>query len=120
MFGATREVGFAYPLTAPEFTAWFNAIRIAQSVVFCVVFCIVLFVLLFFFLRPLYCLSFDLQLLITPLVSSTCFPLYYLSFNYHCGFMSKLFLMASFLFNAANSTITDNCWLQNKPRIHFT
>jgi hypothetical protein len=120
VFGATREVGFAYPLTAPEFTAWFNAIRIAQSVVFCVVFCIVLFVLLFFFLRPLYCLSFDLQLLITPLVSSTCFPLYYLSFNYHCGFMSKLFLMASFLFNAANSTITDNCWLQNKPRIHFT
>ena len=74
----------------------FSKIRVPQSLVFCVVFCrslfillsiffwpIVLFVLLFMdfdypfgisklFLSfwPLYCLSFDLRILITPLVSS--------------------------------------------------
>jgi hypothetical protein len=31
---------------------------------------------------PLYCLSFDLQLLITPLISSNILPLYYLSLLY--------------------------------------
>ena len=42
--------------------------RSVRSLLFCVVFCRFLFVLLCFIL-PLYCLSFDLRLLITPLVS---------------------------------------------------
>jgi hypothetical protein len=81
-------------------------VRAAQSLVFCVVFCRSLFVLLFFFFCPLHCLSFDLRLLITPLVSSDYpfgifwLPLWYrlitplvssdypfgiLSFDYHFG-----------------------------------
>jgi hypothetical protein len=40
----------------------FSVIRVARYLVFCVVFCISLFV---FFIWPLYCLSFDLELLIT-------------------------------------------------------
>ena len=46
-----------------------SGVRVARSVVFCVVFCRSLFVLLSFFFWPLCCLSFDLQILITPLVS---------------------------------------------------
>jgi len=44
--------------------------RVDQSLVFCVVFCRSLFVLLSFFIWSLRCLSFDLRLLITHLVSS--------------------------------------------------
>ena len=53
----------------------FTGVRVARSLVFCVMFCGSLFVVLSFFLWPLCCLSFDLQLLITPLVSSNFWPL---------------------------------------------
>jgi hypothetical protein len=53
------------------FTPGFSAIRVARSLVFCVMFCRSLFLFLVFFFSSLYCLSFfDLQLLITPLISS--------------------------------------------------
>ena len=49
----------------------FSGVCVPPSLVCCVVFCRSLFVILFFFVWPLYFLSFfDLQLLITPLVSS--------------------------------------------------
>jgi hypothetical protein len=58
--GATSEAG------TPEFTMVFGRVGVDQSVVFCIlVFCRSLFVLLSFFSLPLYCLSYDLQLLIT-------------------------------------------------------
>ena len=44
-----------------------SGVRVAQSLVFCVVFCRSSFIPL---LWLLYCMSFNLQLLITPLVSS--------------------------------------------------
>jgi len=44
-------------------------VSITRSLVFCVVVCTPLFVLLYFFFCPLYCLFFDLRLLITPLIS---------------------------------------------------
>ena len=47
-----------------------SGVRVTQSSVFCVVFCGQLFGVLYFFFWPLYCLSFDLQKLIIPLVSS--------------------------------------------------
>jgi hypothetical protein len=55
--------------TLPEHLSsptYFSRVRVARSLA---VICKSLFVLLSFFFRPLYCLSFDLQLLITPLVS---------------------------------------------------
>jgi hypothetical protein len=45
----------------------FCGVRVAQSYVFCVMFIRSLFVL-FFFCRPLYCVRFELWLLVTPLV----------------------------------------------------
>ena len=48
----------------------FSGIRVARSIVFCVVLYRLLFVLFSLVIWPLYCLSFDLQLLINPLVSS--------------------------------------------------
>jgi hypothetical protein len=48
----------------------FNLVRVALALVFCVVFCRSLLFLLSIFLSPLYCLSFDLWLLPTPLLSS--------------------------------------------------
>ena len=48
----------------------FSGVHIARSLVLCVVFCKSLFVLLSFFCWPLCCLSFELWLLTTPLVSS--------------------------------------------------
>ena len=58
-------------LTHPEHLSSppvFSEIRVAQSLDFCVVFCRSLFV---FFVWPLYFMSFfNLQLLVTPLVSS--------------------------------------------------
>ena len=47
----------------------FSGFRFAQTLVFCVSFSGSLFILLFFFYWSLYCLSFDLCLQITPLVS---------------------------------------------------
>ena len=54
----TCEVGTANPPGAPEFTAVFNGVRVARSLIFCVMFCRLLFVLLFFFFCSLCCLSF--------------------------------------------------------------
>jgi len=48
-------------------------VRVAQSFIFYVVFCRSMFVLLFTFWWPLYCLSFNLPLLITLLVSLNLF-----------------------------------------------
>ena len=45
-------------------------VRDTRSLVLCVMFCRSLFVLLSFFFRLLCCLSFDLRILISPLVSS--------------------------------------------------
>jgi len=53
-----------------RFPPVYSGIRGARSLISCVVFCRSLFILLFFFIWSLYCMSFDLQLLITPLVSS--------------------------------------------------
>ena len=47
----------------------FSGIRVTRSLLFCVVFCWWLIVLLKFFFWPLRCLSFDLRILITHLVS---------------------------------------------------
>jgi hypothetical protein len=51
-------------------------VHVTRSLVFCVMFCRSLFVHLSFFFWPLCCLSFDLQILITPLVSSNSTYLY--------------------------------------------
>jgi hypothetical protein len=51
----------------------FSGVLVAPSLVFCVMLSTPLFVLLCFFFWPLCCLSFDLRILITPLI-----------FFYHC------------------------------------
>jgi hypothetical protein len=48
----------------------FSWVHVTRSLVLYVMFCRSLFVLLYFFFWPLCCLSFDLQILITPLVST--------------------------------------------------
>jgi hypothetical protein len=48
----------------------FSGVHITRSLVFCVVFCRSWFVLLSFFFCPLCCLSSDLRILMTPLISS--------------------------------------------------
>jgi len=53
----------------PEFATGFWEVRVAESFVFFVMFCISLFVPLSLFLW--HCMSFDLRLLIAPLMSST-------------------------------------------------
>ena len=62
-------------LTLPEHLSSppiFSGVRVARFLIFCVVFCKPLFVLiLFFFLWPLHCLSFDLRLLISPVIGIT-------------------------------------------------
>jgi hypothetical protein len=62
--GATHGTGTA-------FTPAFSGVRVARHLVFSVMFCRWLFVLLSFFVSLLYCLSSDLPLLITHLVSSS-------------------------------------------------
>jgi hypothetical protein len=63
--GVTGGAGTANP----DFTPVLMGVRVARSLVFRVLFCRSLLVLLFFFFCPLYCLSFDLGILITLLVS---------------------------------------------------
>ena len=63
---ATCGAGTAYPSGARDFTPIFSVFR----VVFCVVFRNWFFVYLSLFCWPLHCLSFDLRLLISSLVSS--------------------------------------------------
>ena len=67
--GATHWAGTAYPSAHPS-SPIFSGVRFAQSLVFCVMLCRSLFILLSFFVFSLYCMSFDLRLLITLLVSS--------------------------------------------------
>ena len=69
MPGATCGVETAYPSGAHKFTLGFSGVRVVRSLIFYVVF----FSFLVFFFWPLHCLSFfDLELMITPLVSSNC------------------------------------------------
>jgi hypothetical protein len=51
----------------------FSGVLVTRSLVLCVMFCRSLCVPLSFFFRPLYCLSFYLRILITPLASSNSF-----------------------------------------------
>ena len=55
---------------AHEFTLDFSGFLFARFLDFCVVLCRSLFALLLFLFQPLFCLSFDLRLCITTLVSS--------------------------------------------------
>ena len=89
--GATCGVITDHSSEAPEFTPGFSGVRVAQSFLFCVMFCRSLFVPLYFFFWPLYCLSFDLRLLLTPLASSN-FSLYntYLYLNSYMKVISLL------------------------------
>jgi hypothetical protein len=48
-------------------------VHVDRTLVFCVMFCRSLFVILCFFFWPLFCMSFDLRLLIMPLISSNLF-----------------------------------------------
>ena len=72
--GATSGAGTAYPSWTPGFIPSFRGIRVTRSLVLCVMFYRSLFVHLPFLFWPLYCLSLDLRILITPLVSSTFLP----------------------------------------------
>jgi hypothetical protein len=79
----------------------FGSAPIAQSLVFCVVFCRSLFVLLSIFLCSLCCLSFDLRLLINPLV--------YLAFPCHsfvhcvaCPLMDKRMTRKGWIYQRVN------------------
>jgi hypothetical protein len=69
--GATSGAGTAYPYGKPAFTRGFSGVCVTRSLGLIVMFCRLLFVLLSFFFWPLYCLSFDVRILITPLVSSS-------------------------------------------------
>jgi hypothetical protein len=83
--GATFGAGTAYPSGVPEFIPCFCGVRVARSLVFCVMFCRSLFVLLTFFFWPLYCMSFfDLQYLITPLVTPNISFCRLLSLSFMC------------------------------------
>jgi hypothetical protein len=66
--GATGEQELTYPSIVPWFTPGFRGVCVALSLVFCAVFCRSLSVLYVLFM-PLYCLSLDLRLLNTCLVS---------------------------------------------------
>ena len=57
----------SYHLSTPSI---FGGVLGTRAFVVYVVFCISLFVFLSFFIRSLYCLSFDLQIMSTPLISS--------------------------------------------------
>ena len=74
-----------------------SGVLVAQSVL-CVVYCNSLLVLLYFLIWSLYCLSLDLRLLITPLVSSNLSPLFvlfpFLVWPLHClPFLNLRFLI---------------------------
>jgi hypothetical protein len=68
--GATSGEGTAYPSGATEFNPVFSGVLVTRSLVFYVLFLRLFFVLFVLFFEPLYCLSFDLRILITSLVSS--------------------------------------------------
>jgi len=69
--GATNGAATAYISGTPEFSLVFSGVRVTRSLILCVMFCRSLFALLYFFFWPLCCLFFfDLQILITHLLSS--------------------------------------------------
>ena len=67
---STSGAETAYPYGTHEFTSVFRGVRVTRSLVLRVMFCRSLFVPLSFFILPLCCLSFDLRILISHLVSS--------------------------------------------------
>ena len=68
--GATGWIGTAYPSGASEFTLSFQQGSCFSMFSFMCMFCRSLVLLLYFFFWPLCCLSFDLRISITSLVSS--------------------------------------------------
>jgi len=68
-----------------------SGVRVTRSLVLCVMFCRSLF-LLFFFFWPLCCMSYDLRILITPLVSSnsSCIIISYLFSFFHSNKTGQL------------------------------
>ena len=69
--GITSGAGTANPSGAQEFFIVFSGVRVAQCSLFCVAVCRSMFLpfVLFFWQYALCCLSFDLRLLVTSLVS---------------------------------------------------
>ena len=66
---ATCGTGTVYPSGAPEYIPGFSGIPVAQCLLNKVIICRSLFVFLSFVDWPVYCLFFDLRLLITPLIT---------------------------------------------------
>jgi hypothetical protein len=66
----TCDAAFKYEVDSYQVSSISAIYNVTQSLVVCVVFCRSLFVRLSFFFWRLCCLFFDLQLLITPLVST--------------------------------------------------
>ena len=84
--GATIGIGTAHLPKRPSSHSVFSAVLVTRSLVLCVMFCRTLFIVWSFFFWC--CLSFDLRLLITPLVPSnfSClfvffWPLHFLTFE---------------------------------------
>ena len=67
--GATGGTGTGYPSGTPEFTPTF-LLGLMLLDLLCVCYVDRYLILLYFFFQPLCCLSFDIRILITPLVSS--------------------------------------------------
>ena len=99
----TSGAGPAYPSGAPEICTpdfqWGSCYSIFS---FMCMFCRSLFVLLSFFFWPLCCLSFDLRILITPLVSSNSFYHFFLFDEFptpctpkkpRCSFFESYFML---------------------------
>ena len=89
MIGTTSEQQL--PTFLEHLTTYhvFSGVRVAQSLVFCVVFGRPLYACLsFIYFLLLYCLFFELRLLIVPLVSSNFF---------HCQSFFELFCSLQFL-----------------------
>ena len=68
--GITSWEEFAYPSRSHELTTVILEVRDAQYLDLGTVFCRSLFALLSLFVLPLYCMSFQLRLLVTPLIIS--------------------------------------------------
>jgi hypothetical protein len=66
---ATSGAGTVYLSGTPAFNTGFSRVRVAKYVVFYVVFCRLLLIFFFLFFWSLFCLSYDLRLMITHLVS---------------------------------------------------
>ena len=65
--GATSGAATVYPSCGRIS----SGVSVTRSLIFCVVFCRSLFVLWSFLFWPLCCLSFDLRIIITPLITSS-------------------------------------------------